>query len=564
MNPTLSTHAELSAPPELAPDTLRVVALGGLGEIGRNMTVFEINSRLLIVDCGVLFPEESQPGVDRILPDFDYIRDRLDDVDGLVLTHAHEDHVGALPYLLRERRDIPIYGSKLTLGLVSAKLREHRIKPELTEVAAGGAEKIGAFDVEFVAVNHSIPDALAVAIDTPAGRVLHTGDFKMDQLPLDGRITDLNSFARLGDEGVDLFLVDSTNSEVPGFVTSEQKITPVMDEVFTKAPGRLIVGCFASHIHRVQQVINAAVAHNRRVAFVGRSMVRTMNVAKDLGYLKVPGGVLVSVDQLDELPDDEVVMVCTGSQGEPMAALARIANRDHKIRVHDQDTVLLASSVIPGNENSINRVINGLSRWGVNVIHTGNALVHVSGHAAAGELLYVYNIVKPANVMPVHGEVRHLIANAGLAVAAGVDPEHVILAEDGTVVDLKDGVAKIVGRVPCGYVFVDGASVGETSEGLLKDRRILSEEGFVSVFVAVNFSDQKIVAGPEVTARGFAEGNKVFDDVVTKIATRLEEALTDGVTDTYQLQQLIRRTTGKWVGERLRRRPMIVPVVVEA
>lgn len=564
MNPTLSTHAELSAPPELAPDTLRVVALGGLGEIGRNMTVFEINSRLLIVDCGVLFPEESQPGVDLILPDFDYIRNRLDDVDGLVLTHAHEDHVGALPYLLRERRDIPIYGSKLTLGLVSAKLREHRIKPELTEVAAGGAEKIGAFDVEFVAVNHSIPDALAVAIDTPAGRVLHTGDFKMDQLPLDGRITDLNSFARLGDEGVDLFLVDSTNSEVPGFVTSEQKITPVMDEVFTKAPGRLIVGCFASHIHRVQQVINAAVAHNRRVAFVGRSMVRTMNVAKDLGYLKVPGGVLVSVDQLDELPDDEVVMVCTGSQGEPMAALARIANRDHKIRVHDQDTVLLASSVIPGNENSINRVINGLSRWGVNVIHTGNALVHVSGHAAAGELLYVYNIVKPANVMPVHGEVRHLIANAGLAVAAGVDPEHVILAEDGTVVDLKDGVAKIVGRVPCGYVFVDGASVGKTSEGLLKDRRILSEEGFVSVFVAVNFSDQKIVAGPEVAARGFAEGNKVFDDVVTKIATRLEEALTDGVTDTYQLQQLIRRTTGKWVGERLRRRPMIVPVVVEA
>lgn len=564
MNPTLPTHAELSAPPELAPDTLRVIALGGLGEIGRNMTVFEINSRLLIVDCGVLFPEESQPGVDLILPDFDYIRNRLDDIDGLVLTHAHEDHVGALPYLLRERLDIPIYGSKLTLGLVSAKLREHRMKPELTEVAAGGSEKIGSFDVEFVAVNHSIPDALAVAINTPAGRVLHTGDFKMDQLPLDGRITDLNSFARLGDEGVDLFLVDSTNAEVPGFVTSEQKIAPVMDEVFAKAPGRLIVGCFASHIHRVQQVINAAVTHNRRVAFVGRSMVRTMNVARDLGYLKVPGGVLVSVDQLDELPDDQVVMVCTGSQGEPMAALARIANRDHKIRVHEQDTVLLASSVIPGNENSINRVINGLSRWGVNVIHTGNALVHVSGHAAAGELLYVYNIVKPANVMPVHGEVRHLIANAELAVAAGVAPEHVILAEDGTVVDLKDGVAKVVGRVPCGYVFVDGSSVGELSEGLLKDRRILSEEGFVSVFVAVDISGGKIVAGPEVTARGFAEGDKVFDDVVPKIAARVEEAMADGVTDSYQLQQLIRRTTGKWVGERLRRRPMIVPVVVEA
>ncbi len=564
MTPTFRVQAELGTPPELEPDVLRVIALGGLGEIGRNMTVFEINSRILIVDCGVLFPEESQPGVDLILPDFDYLRSRLNDIDGLVLTHAHEDHVGALPYLLRERQDIPIYGSKLTLGLVSAKLREHRMKPELHEVSAGDKSGIGAFDVEFVAVNHSIPDALAVAIKTPAGRVLHTGDFKMDQLPLDGRITDLNSFARLGDDGVDLFLVDSTNAEVPGFVTSEQKIAPVMDEVFDRAPGRLIVGCFASHIHRVQQVINSAVSHDRRVAFVGRSMVRTMKVARDLGYLKVPEGVLVSVDQLDELPDDQVVMVCTGSQGEPMAALARIANRDHKIRVHDQDTVLLASSVIPGNENSINRVINGLSRWGVNVIHTGNALVHVSGHAAAGELLYVYNIVKPSNVMPVHGEIRHLIANAELAVAAGVDPDRVILAEDGTVVDLKDGVASIVGRVPCGYVFVDGAAVGSLTEGLLKDRRILSEEGFVSVFVAVDLTDAKVVAGPEVTARGFAEGDRVFQDVVPKISARIEEALADGVTDPYQLQQLVRRTTGKWVGERLRRRPMIVPVVVEA
>ncbi len=565
MSMLLPTHAELGAPGELEPNALRVVALGGLGEIGRNMTVFEINSRLLIVDCGVLFPEESQPGVDLILPDFDYIRDRLDAVDGLVLTHAHEDHVGALPYLLRERSDIPIYGTKLTLGLVAAKLREHRIKADLREVQAGGTESIGQqFDVEFVAVNHSIPDALAVAINTAAGRVLHTGDFKMDQLPLDGRITDLNAFARLGDEGVDLFLVDSTNAEVSGFVTSERSIAPVMDEVFDRAPGRVIVGCFASHIHRVQQVINAAVAHNRRIAFVGRSMVRTMNVARDLGYLKVPGGVLVSADQLDELPDDQVVMICTGSQGEPMAALARIANRDHKIRVHEQDTVLLASSVIPGNENSINRVINGLSRWGVDVIHTGNALVHVSGHAAAGELLYCYNIVKPLNVMPVHGEIRHLIANAELAVAAGVDPQRVILAEDGTVVDLSDGVARVSGRVACGYVFVDGSSVGDLSEALLKDRRILSEEGFVSVFVAVDLSEGKVVAGPEVTARGFAVGDQVFDDVLPKISARVEDALKDGVTDPYQLQQLVRRTTGKWVSERLRRRPMIVPVVVEA
>ncbi len=564
MTNVLPTHAELGPPSPLEPGALRIVALGGLGEIGRNMTVFEYDGRLLIVDCGVLFPEDSQPGVDLILPDFDYIRERLDDVDGLVLTHAHEDHIGGLPYLLRERVDIPIFGSRLTLGLVSAKLREHRIKADLREVAEGESEQLGDFHTEFIAVNHSIPDALAVAIKTPAGQVLHTGDFKMDQLPLDGRITDLNAFARLGDEGVDAFLVDSTNAEVGGFVTSEQNIAPVLDEVFARAPGRVVVACFASHIHRVQQVINAAVAHGRRVAFVGRSMVRTMNVARDLGYLKVPGGLTVSMDQLEELPDDEVVLICTGSQGEPMAVLARIANRDHKIRIHERDTVVLASSVIPGNENSINRVINGLSRWGATVVHTGNALVHVSGHAAAGELLYAYNIVKPQNVMPIHGEIRHLIANASLAVKSGVDPNNVAVAEDGTVIDLVDGELKVAGRVPCGYVFVDGSSVGDLSEGMLKDRRILSEEGFVSVFVAVDVVDGKVVAGPEVQARGFAEADEVFEDVLPKVCARLEDAMRDGVTDTYQLQQLVRRTVGKWVNEQHRRRPMIVPVVVEA
>ena len=564
MTNVLSTRSELGPPPPLAPEALRIVALGGLGEIGRNMTVFEFGGRLLIVDCGVLFPEDNQPGVDLILPDFDYIRERLDDIDGVILTHAHEDHIGGLPYLLRERVDIPVYGSKLTLGLIAAKLREHRIKAELREVAEGQIVAINDFEVEFVAVNHSIPDALAVAIKTPAGRVLHTGDFKMDQLPLDGRITDLNAFARLGDDGVDAFLVDSTNAEVAGFVTSEQNIAPVLDEVFARAPGRLVVACFASHIHRVQQVINAAAANGRRVAFVGRSMVRTMGVARDLGYLKVPGGLTVTVDQLDELPDDQVVLVCTGSQGEPMAVLARIANRDHKIRIHDLDTVVLASSVIPGNENSINRVINGLSRWGATVVHTGNALVHVSGHAAAGELLYACNIVKPRNVMPVHGEVRHLLANAALAVKSGVDPDHVVVADDGTVIDLIDGALTVVGKVPCGYVFVDGSSVGDLSEGMLKVRRILGEEGFVSVFVAVDISAGKVVAGPEVQARGFAEAATVFNDVLPKVTARLEDAMKDGVTDPYQLQQLVRRTIGKWVGEKMRRRPMIVPVVVEA
>ncbi|MGH8940682.1 MAG: ribonuclease J, partial [Actinomycetes bacterium] len=339
-----------------------------------------------------------QPGVDLILPDFDYIRDRLDVVDGIVLTHAHEDHIGAVPYLLREKPDIPVIGSRLTLAMLEAKLQEHRIKAYTLEVREGGRERIGPFDCAFVAVNHSIPDALAVAIRTPAGLVLHTGDFKMDQLPLDGRLTDLRAFSQLGEEGVDLLLSDSTNAEVPGFTTPERDIAPVLDRVFSQATKRVIVASFASHVHRVQQVLDAAAKHGRKVAFVGRSMVRNMGVARDLGYLHVPGGLVVDVKSLDDLPDDRVVLVCTGSQGEPMSALSRMANRDHFIRIGDGDTVILASSLIPGNETPVYRVINGLSRWGARVVHKSNALVHVSGHASAGELLFVYNIVRPSNV----------------------------------------------------------------------------------------------------------------------------------------------------------------------
>ncbi|MDI1288723.1 MAG: ribonuclease J, partial [bacterium] len=458
------TPTNLPSPPRLAKGTLRIFALGGLGEIGRNMTVFEYGGRLLIVDCGVLFPEESQPGIDLILPDFGPIIDRMDDIEAVVLTHGHEDHIGAVPYLLRNRRDIPILGSRLTLALLEAKLKEHRIPPVSLDVVDGQREKLGPFEVEFIAVNHSIPDAMAVAIHTPAGVVLHTGDFKMDQLPLDGRITDLNAFARLGDAGVDLFLVDSTNAEVPGFVTSERDILPVLDAVFLKAEGRIIVASFASHIHRVQQIIDIAALHDRKIAFVGRSMVRNMGIARDLGYLKVPGGMVVTADDLADLPDDEAVLICTGSQGEPMAVLSRIANRDHPISVGPSDTIVLASSLIPGNENSVFRVINGLSKLGANVVHKGNALVHVSGHAAAGELRYVYNIVKPRNVMPVHGEWRHMRANAAIATSTGIPPERVVLADDGVVVDLVDGVASITGYVPVGFVYVDGIGVGDVTE----------------------------------------------------------------------------------------------------
>jgi ribonuclease J len=556
-------HPELGPPPELPEGGLRIVALGGLGEVGRNMTVFEHAGRLLIVDCGVLFPEDFQPGVDLILPDFDYIRDRLNLVDGIVLTHGHEDHIGAVPYLLREKPDIPVIGSRLTLAMIEAKLQEHRIKPYTLEVKEGQRERIGPFDCEFVSVNHSIPDALAVAIRTAAGLVLHTGDFKMDQLPLDGRLTDLRAFARLGDEGVDLLLSDSTNAEVPGFTTPERDIAPVLDRVFGEARKRVIVASFASHVHRVQQVLDTAQKHHRKVAFVGRSMVRNMGVARDLGYLHVPSGLVVDVKALDDLREDQVVLMCTGSQGEPMSALSRIANRDHMIRVGEGDTVILASSLIPGNENSVYRVINGLVRWGATVVHKANALVHVSGHASAGELLYVYNILRPSNVMPVHGEWRHLRANADLAVLTGVPRDRTILAEDGVVVDLVDGRARIVGIVPCGYVYVDGSSVGDVTESSLKDRRILRDEGFISVVVVVDSVTGKVSGGPEVHARGFTEDDSAFEGVIARIEEALDQAASEGIGDVRQLEQLVRRIVGKWVNETYRRRPMIIPLVVE-
>ncbi len=558
------SHAKLPPPPALADGALRIVALGGLGEIGRNMTVLEFGGRLLIVDCGVLFPEENQPGVDLILPDFGPIRDRLDDIEAVVLTHGHEDHIGALPYLLRERGDVRVLGSRLTLAFVGAKLREHRLQPEVIEVADGERVQLGPFSVEFLAVNHSIPDAMALAITTPAGVVLHTGDFKMDQLPLDRRITDLNGFARLGDAGVDVLLIDSTNAEVPGFVPSEAEIEPVLDAVFLRAEGRIIVASFASHVHRIQQIIDMAALHGRKIAFVGRSMVRNMGIARDLGYLRIPGGMLVASDDLPDLPDDETVLICTGSQGEPMAVLSRIANRDHPISVGRSDTVVLASSLIPGNENAVNRVVNGLARLGAHVVHKGNALVHVSGHAAAGELRYVYNIVKPRNVLPVHGEWRHMRANAQIATGVGIPEDHVVLAEDGSVMDLVDGRLSVVGYVPVGFVYVDGAGIGDVTETSLKDRRVLGEEGFISVFVAVDIVEERIVAGPEIHARGFGAEDELVGPLRDEVERAIKAALADGMDDTHELQQRIRRSVGKWVNATHRRRPMIVPVVVEA
>lgn len=554
----------LIAPPKYRKGSMRIVPLGGLGEIGRNMNVIEYNGHILLIDCGVLFPEEEQPGVDLILPDFHYIQDRLDKVEALVLTHGHEDHIGGVPYLLKMRPDIPLIGSKLTLAFVEAKCKEHHIDPELIRVEGRDKMKVGPFNLEFITVTHSIPDALAVCVKTPAGTLIDTGDIKLDQLPLDHRITDLVEFGRLGEQGIDLLMADSTNAEVPGFVKPETSIGPALDRAFAEATRKIIVASFSSHVHRVQQVVDAAHKFGRKVVFVGRSMVRNMSIAADLGYLHIPENTVVDLKQAKDIQDDKLVYMCTGSQGEPMAALGRIADGNHRdITVNEFDTVILASSLIPGNEHEVYKVINKLVQLGARVINKDNAAIHVSGHCNEGELLYLYNIVKPKCAMPIHGEHRHLVANGLIAVKTGVDPKNVVLAEDGDVVDLYHGNAAVVGSVPCGYVYVDGDSVGELTDEELEKRRILGTEGFVSSFVVVDTANANVVSGPKIFLNAVAEDEADFEKVRHQIVEQLQDAMMRGEHDTHKLQQIMRRTLGSWVARALRRKPMLVPVVAD-
>lgn len=554
----------LIEPPKYRKGSMRIVPLGGLGEIGRNMNVIEYNGHLLLIDCGVLFPDEEQPGVDLILPDFSYIKDRLDDVEALVLTHGHEDHIGGVPYLLKLRPDIPLIGSKLTLAFVKAKCEEHHQNPTTVEVTGRDKIKAGPFNLEFVTVTHSIPDALAVCVKTPAGTIIDTGDFKLDQLPIDHRITDLVEFGKLGEQGVDLLMVDSTNAEVPGFVRPESTIGPELERAFKEATRKIIVASFSSHVHRVQQVVDAAHKVGRKVVFVGRSMVRNMSIAADLGYLHIPEGTVIDLKEAKDVQDDKLVYMCTGSQGEPMAALGRIADGTHRdITINEFDTVVMASSLIPGNESAVYGLINKLIQKGARVVNRDNAKIHVSGHSNEGELLYFYNIVKPKCAMPIHGENRHLVANGLIAVKTGVDPNNVVLAEDGDVVDLYHGQAAVVGSVPCAYVYVDGDSIGELTDEELEKRKILGTEGFVSCFAVVDTDKCNVVTEPKIYLNAMAEDASDFNDVRGQIVRQLEDEMLHGTKDTYKLQQLMRRTLGGWVSRKLHRKPMIVPVVAD-
>lgn len=556
-------NEELKPPGPLAPGGLRVTALGGISEIGRNMTVFEHQGRLLIVDCGVLFPTHDEPGVDLILPDLRLIEDRLDDVEALVLTHAHEDHIGAIPFLLKLRRDIPVVGSKFTLALVAEKCREHRIKPVFTEVAAGESSKHGPFECEYFHVNHSIPGCLAIAIHTGAGTVLHTGDIKLDQLPLDDRPTDLPGMSRLGDAGVDLFLCDSTNSEIPGVGPSESEIGPTLHRLIRGASGRVIVACFASNVDRVQQIIDAAVALGRRVAFVGRSMVRNMGIARELGYLKVADEDVLDIGAAEMMPPERVVLITTGTQGEPMSALARMSRGEHRsITLTAGDLIILSSSLIPGNEEAVYGVIDSLAKIGARVVTNQQVRVHVSGHAYAGELLFLYNAVRPRNVMPVHGTWRMLRANAALACRTGVPAENVVLAENGVSVDLVDGRATIAGAVSTGKMFVDGLITGDVGDATLGERLILSS-GFIAVTVVVRRGTGKPAAPAHLHSRGFSEDPKALEPIAAKVEAELENLAAQNITDVGRIAQAVRRTVGKWVGETYRRQPMIVPTVIE-
>jgi ribonuclease J len=549
-------------------ETCRIVALGGLGEVGKNLTVFESDGNLVVIDAGLAFPRDEHLGVDLVLPDFAYLRERARDVRAVILTHGHEDHVGALPYLLREVPVPEVWATRLTLGLVKSKLDEHGLAraAELREIRPDDSPReLGGFRISFVRMAHSIPDCVAVVLETPAGRIVHTGDYKIDHTPVDGLKTDVGRLAELGNEGVDLVLGDSTNAERPGMTLSERVVGEAFRQIVPLRQGRVLVSSFASNVHRMQQAIDVAVSVGRKVCVVGRSMRKNVNIARNLGYMDVPDDVLVRPPELEELPPHEQMILCTGSQGEPLSALVRIAYRDHpSVHVERGDTVIISAKPVPGNELRVHDAINQLAKLGAEVLHEEIAPVHVSGHARAEEIRTILSLLRPRNVMPIHGEFRMLAAHAQLARDAGVPADGIVLAENGSVVELSGEGVGIVDEVESGITFVDGLGVGDVHDVALRDRRRLSEDGVLIIVATLAASNGGDAGPPELIARGFGDGSGALLEELREEANRvLQECLADEISEIKLLQEHLHDEVGQLIYDRTHRRPMILPVVVE-
>ena len=548
----------------------RVVFLGGVGEVGRNMACVELDGRILIVDVGLSFPHAEMPGIDLVLPDFEYVRERFDDVEAIVLTHGHMDHIGALPYLLREFEGdpIPVYGTAFTLALLEGQLEEHQVRDraEFRQVTPGEAAVAGPFSMRFLRVTHSIPDGMAVVIETPYGSILHTGDFKIDQTPLDGRATDLHALAEEAGRGVHLLMSDSTNAEESGYTDSERSVGPVLQDIISRAPQLVVVACFSSHIHRIQQVVNAARSDERVVAFLGRSMLQSVEAARELGILHVPDGDVIPIEEVEHRDPSRVVVVCTGSQGEPFSALSLMAAREHKwVKLKEGDSVVLSSSLIPGNEPAIHRVIDGLYRTGADVFHLPAYPVHASGHAAAEELRLMLSLVRPRWFIPIHGERRHLAHHAKIATEVGIAADHVLICEDGDVVEVGEKV-HVIERAPAGMTLVDGLGIGDVGEVVLRDRRKLSADGVVVVVVAVDGHHGQVLSGPDIVNRGFVfdeTSGDILEEARERVMLSLKDSAEAEVVDRGMLEQNIRRVLGKYFYEVTQRKPVILPVIVE-
>ena len=549
--------------------SLKLIPLGGLGEIGKNMTVLEYNGEIIIIDCGLAFPDEDMLGIDLVIPDMTYLIENKNRIRAVFITHGHEDHIGSLSYLLREIK-VPVYATKLTIGLIKGKLQEHRLTDEiklLREVRAGTSVKEGAFKVDFIRVSHSIADVVAMAIHTPVGIVVHTADFKFDQTPIGGQVTDFHSFAELGDRGVLLLLSDSTNAERPGFTMSERAVGDTFDEVFRQAEQRIIVASFASNVHRIQQIIDAAQRYKRRVCVTGRSMVNVVNIASELGYLHIPDGMLVDIDQSDRIPHNELVIITTGSQGEPMSALVRMAMSDHrKLGIIPGDTVIISALPIPGNEKMVHRTINQLFRQGASVIYEALSGVHVSGHASQEELKLMLNLTRPKYFMPVHGEYRHLLKHAKLAEAVGIPEERILLPSIGDVLEFDRSGARVVDHVPAGPVLVDGLGVGDVGNIVLRDRRLLAQDGILIVVVTMNRQTKQVLAGPDIVSRGFVyirEADELMEEAKRKVEDALKLCLENGSTDWTTIKTKIRETLTSFFDQKMKRRPIILPIIME-